>query len=351
MAQQAEQHSPGLPHYLEAGQSLSDGAYTVEHLISQGGFACIYRAYDKMGRTVAIKEFFQGDCCLRTDEGDVAPIASRQALFDRLLHVCRTESEILAGLDHPNVVRSLDRFEDRGTFYMVLEFFPGADLETILTNHAGWLQPDQALQIAESLVDALDHLHGQGILHGDLSPDNVLLRDPVTPVLIDIGAADVPGKSGARPLRMVKDGYTAPELYDHKATPSIASEIHALGATLFHLLSGRPAPAASDRAEMVAAGLADPCADPSATGLFCPPAVAAAIARAMSTDPAERFASAADFRQALDETIETYPEIGPQFLTGAQKPPPLMPTTNQLKENDCADGAGTHEKGASEPCR
>lgn len=146
------------PRVLAPGSALAAGGYTIGQLISRGGFACVYRARDREGRAVAIKEFFQDDCCNRLGDGTVVTRGQLHALRQRLIRVARAEAAILAALDHPNILRLIDRFEERGTVCMVTEFFPGADLDDILAHHPGWLRPAQVVAIGRTLADTVAHL-------------------------------------------------------------------------------------------------------------------------------------------------------------------------------------------------
>jgi len=222
---------------------LGRGKYCIESAICSGGFGIVYRAYDKSCAEFAIKEFYVEGLSYRAPDGSVVSPPSYAAEIAELQLLFSEEGWWPGLLSHPNILRVLDYFEENGTGYIVLEYIEGADLQDIMENHPGWLRPGQIVKIAGILGGGLHYLHMNGVVHGDVSPDNVIMRGVLDPVLIDFGSSlfsDEGGPVNRAPakLRAVKDGYSPPELYDRYAFPTAASDIYSLGATLHHMVVG-----------------------------------------------------------------------------------------------------------------
>jgi len=164
---------------LPPGTMLRRGKYRIETAICSGGFGIVYRARDKNGAIFAIKEFFVDGFSIRGDDG---PVFSPPDYADEI-------QELMLLLSHPNVLRVLGYFEENNTGYIVLEYIAGADLQDIMEHHPDWLEPRQIVQIASILCDGLQYLHLNGVVHGDIAPDNVIMRGSTDPVLIDFGSS------------------------------------------------------------------------------------------------------------------------------------------------------------------
>jgi serine/threonine protein kinase len=287
---------------LAPGALLKRGAYQIESTICSGGFGIVYRALSKSGKVVALKEFFVENLSTRNTDNSVGIPSHRAAEIGELYNLFCEEGWWPGLLSHPNVMRSFEFFEDNATGYIVLEFINGADLHDIVANQPDWLEPRQIIEIAARLSDGLAYLHRNGVVHGDIAPDNILMRGPVDPVLIDFGSSlfGDEGEIEARPparLRAVKDGYSAPEIYDQKIHPSPASDIYSLGATLHFMIDGSPP----------ARKLTDPETKVSASqGLVnregLPEEFLVGIASALSPEPQER-PTATDFADICKTTF------------------------------------------------
>ena len=253
--------------------------YIVLQRIAQGGMGAVYRVSDQRlaNKVWALKEM--GLSHIPTSER-----AEAIAAFQR-------EAELLATLNHPNLPRVADVFEEGGRQYMVMEFIDGQTLLEILESTSGFLAEDRVLAWAEQLCDALEYLHSQDppIIYRDLKPGNVMeVRGSTTVKLIDFGIARF-YKSGKKHDTMFigTDGYAPPEQYG-KAQTDVRSDVYALGATLHHLLTKR---------------------DPQTTPFKFPAVrsinkkvsreVSAAIATAVRVKPQDRFQSVTEFKVAL----------------------------------------------------
>lgn len=262
----------------------------VERLIGQryrplerravGGMATLWRARDeRTGEVVAVKRIHP---FLVTD-----PAARRRLV---------REATTLRTVDHPAIVRPREVIDDPDDPALVMDYAGGRSLEERLAGD-GPLDPEEAAAIAGTIADALSVVHEAGIVHRDIKPANILVEDSGAVHLVDFGIAslDTGGDLTLTAPRTVIGTlrYTAPErLVGAATTPR--SDVWALGAVLYEMLTGRPAIPGDDAAAM----LSGPRNAPTDTSAL-PPWLATIVGRAMSTDPAERYPTAAAFRDAL----------------------------------------------------
>jgi len=246
---------------LEAGHQLMHGQYTIEAFLNAGGFGITYRAKDSLDRMVVIKECFPGSFCRRTTTSVHARSRAHQRELASIVRLFVEEARSLARLDHPNIVGVHQVFEENNTAYMALDFVEGRDLLDIIENPEDSLEPDQIEKILRKLLDAVSFIHEQGVLHRDISPDNILLQPNMEPILIDFGAAREEAGKQSRILsamRVVKDGYSPQEFYISGAIQGQFSDLYALGATFYHLITGDLPANSQSRLAAVAAGEGDP---------------------------------------------------------------------------------------------
>ncbi|OYX23550.1 MAG: hypothetical protein B7Z10_10925 [Rhodobacterales bacterium 32-66-7] len=300
-------------HELPAGTSLLNGAYRITGTLSRGGFGIIYLAKDALERMVVLKEFPTG-LCVR-DGATVKPTrAGIGSRFDLVLRCFLNEAQVLAMLSHPSIVRVHQVFEENGTTYAAMDHLPGTDLLEVIETQPRRLQPAEIITLARKLIGTVGHLHRSGLLHCDISPDNVILTPAGEPVLIDFGAAravaPLAGQTYVGP-RVAKDGYSPPEQYLPGANLGRSSDLYALAASLHHLISGALPEPAERRLAARNAGRADPCValaklrpdgGTMARAGF-PAGFLESIDRAMAVEPAARFASADDWLAALTPRV------------------------------------------------
>lgn len=278
---------------------LHDGAYRLGEVLGRGGFGLTYRAFDVRGqREVAIKECFPAHC---TRDGrnvvgaDFAGCASLEA-FRRGFHLQATR---LQNLSHPAIVTLFDVFDENQTTYLVMALLEGPTQLQFLEER-GALSPSIALEQIEHLAGALEAIHDAGYLHLDIKPENVILVAGA-PVLVDfdlLAARDKPDFD-TRPLSLATQigtpGYAPLEQYAQHAALCPATDVYALGATFYHLLSGQAPLSAVDRA----AGVALP-----ALTQFQPhlePHLGQAIECALALQTPERPQSIEEWRELLSE--------------------------------------------------
>jgi eukaryotic-like serine/threonine-protein kinase len=207
---------------LLQGQIINNRFRTVK-LLGQGGYGAVYRAWDTvLNRHCALKENLE-----------TSPEAQRQFI---------RETRILANLNHPNLPRVTDHFVIPGQGqYLVMDFIEGDDLQKMLDDHPGSPLPEsQVLHWIEQVCDALEYLHSQNIIHRDIKPANIRITPQGDAILVDFGIAKVYDSQmkTAVGARAVTPGFSPPEQYGQGSTDS-RSDIYALGATLYNLLTAQ----------------------------------------------------------------------------------------------------------------
>ena len=246
---------------LPPGTTLCDGQYTIDKYLNSGGFGITYLARDSLDRRVVIKECFPNAICCRAGDDVRLRSQSFDMDFGRAVELFQKEARALAQLQHPNIVGVHQIFLSNGTAYMALDFVEGTDLFELLIHKPEVLRPAAVQELSVLLLRALSYVHKNGILHRDISPDNILLDMTGAPVLIDFGAARQSATQASRILsrvHTVKDGYSPHEFYIAGSAQSPSSDLYALAATFVHLIEGHPPPNSSLRLAAVAEQKPDP---------------------------------------------------------------------------------------------
>jgi class 3 adenylate cyclase/streptogramin lyase len=272
------------PAELAPGETL--GGYEIESLAGRGGMGVVYRARDRqLGRAVAVK------------------IISSSFARDRgFRERFQRESRLAAHIEHPNVIPVYRAGEDNGRLYIAMRYVEGTDLARVITG-AGALDPERTARLLVQVAYALDAAHARGLVHRDVKPGNVLIggeSGEERVYLTDFGLSLERGAASGltRTGQWVgTPAYAAPEQI-RAASVDARTDVYALGAVLFHCLTGTVPFAAASEFEMLAAHLGAPPPRPSAS-LGVPRAFDAVVAKAMAKDPAARHKSAGDLGRAI----------------------------------------------------
>lgn len=275
-------------------QTLLKERYLIAGPIGQGGMGAVYRAEDTLlaGRICAVKEIAPDP---DLDDDDV--LTQRQEQF-------RQEASVLARLDHPNLPKVSDYFTQEGREYLVMDYVPGHNLRELLEAALArdeLLDEAQVLDWANQLCGALAYLHNQDppVLHRDIKPSNIKMMPSGLLKLVDFGLVKLLTSDEARTITVVQGqgtaAYTPLEQYggDDSHTDT-RTDVYALGATLYHLLTGRPPVTARER--FLRPGALIP---PRELNPRISPGVEAAILQALTLHPDGRPADVSVFGEAL----------------------------------------------------
>jgi len=234
---------------LQRGSILND-RYIIGANIGSGGFGNVYKAFDtKLESVVAIKEYYPRNLVNRDlDNQNVIVVSARnrnefeygkQRLLQEARNIARFSS-------YKNIVNVFEYFEEHHTSYMVMEYLNGDPLDVLLEENEGVLDEEAVRMIGSSICDALAPLHKEGIIHRDISPDNIYMCSTQVITLFDFGSAEFPDGENELP-KIVKQGYAPPEQYETDSKQGPWTDIYALGATLYRLLVGEKPMVSTDR--------------------------------------------------------------------------------------------------------
>ncbi len=289
---------------LPPGTKLLHGQYVIERYLNSGGFGTTYLAKDSLHRQVVIKECYPESICGRSSSAVRVRSRSHETAFRKIVDLFIEEARKLARLSHPNIVGVHQVFEDNETAYMALDFVEGRDLQEIIESSRTF-KPEVFEDIVVKLLDAVEFIHNEGILHRDISPDNILLSTRNEPVLIDFGAARETVSRATRYLggmQAVKDGYSPQEFYVADADQGPSSDLYALGASLYHVMTKNIPPHAQARLAAVASRGDDPYISIKTLVSGYSEPFLDSIDRVLNVLPKDRIQTAAEWRGLLTQS-------------------------------------------------
>jgi serine/threonine protein kinase len=258
---------------LKTGNVLNS-RYRIVSLLGKGGFGAVYKAWDvSLRKQCSVKQNFE-----------ISPEAEREAV-------------ILADLDDPHLPRVTDHFTVPGEGqYLVMDYIEGEDLQAKINDGGGPLPEDQVLPWIEQVCDALDYLHSQHppIIHRDIKPANIRITSQGQAFLVDFGIAKIynPNLKTTIGARAFTPGYSPPEQYGRGSTDP-RTDIYALGATLYSLLTGLEPVESTQRFG------ADPLIPADRVNPHISPQIPAILHKSMQLDPSKRFQNVVDLKAVL----------------------------------------------------
>ncbi len=280
--------------------TIVGGRYTIQSEVGRGGMGNVYRARDeRLGREVALKVL----------RADLAADAAERARFIR-------EGQIAGQIVHPNVVRTYDAGDDPVGPYLVQELLTGQTLDRRIP-----FPPRQAAGILRGIAAALEYIHSRGFVHCDVKPQNILLRDNGTPVLLDFGIARAEG--AAATALIATPHYLAPERAKG-AAPSAASDLYALGIVLYQTVAGTPPFDASDVHAIIQQHVNEPV-PPLAGGEPLLPVLNRVIVRLTAKRPEDRYHSAGAVQEDLEAIERNTFHAQPTVALGVPRQTPSVP--------------------------
>ncbi|NJP04657.1 MAG: serine/threonine protein kinase, partial [Chloroflexaceae bacterium] len=262
--------------------TLIANRYEIVRHIAGGGMGSVYEARDnRLKHTVALKQLVLTD-------------PNARKAFER-------EATILAPLRHPGLPNVSDYFDDPFGLFLVMEYIPGDDLGHLLNQRNQPFALAQVLQWADQLFDALIYLHQRGIVHRDIKPQNLKLTAEGTIILLDFGISK---QTAGSSMMAATPGFAPMEQMQGSGTDA-RSDLYALSATLYCLLSGRGLEGSITRLSAMALQQADPLPPLHSVNPLVPPAVSTVIMQGLAVHAHHRPASAAAMRRMLQQAAQT----------------------------------------------
>ena len=293
--QNPQENDPDVRHLQDALR----GKYIVQKPLGEGGFGRVFLAeHSGLGQKHVIK-LLSADSSRSTD--------IRNRFFQ--------EAQLIARLNHPNIVHIMDVAEYLGRPYYIMKYLNGGSLEDLLQKEKK-LSTEKALEITSKILSALSEVHSKGIIHRDLKPNNVLLDESGEPILIDFGIARVEEGSKAKTGTGFSIGtpvYMSPEQLDAKPI-SLTTDIYSMGIMLYELLTGKP-PFEGSMSSLITQH--NTARLPSVSGKIdnskLADGIQALLQKACAKEPSARYSSAKEMREAVLGLIQAKPKPNPEW--------------------------------------
>ncbi len=286
-----------IPMVLPIGSILL-GKYVIGKTLGKGGFGVTYLAYSiKDNKNVAIKEYLPdnishrntGDTFVTTFKG-VKEEAFKSGL-EKFFEEAKTLSKFK---DHPNIINVQEFFYENNTAYFAMDYIEGVDLKRYISKKGGRLNENETIKIILPLMDSLIAVHGAGLLHRDISPDNIYIANSGTVKLLDFGSArQVLGEQSKSLSVVLKPGFAPIEQYQTRGNQGPWTDVYSLAATIYYCLTGQIPEASMNRIDD------DNLQSLAQNGVEVSTEVEKAIAKALSVRPANRFQSIIEFKSAI----------------------------------------------------
>lgn len=337
---------------LPAGYLLKDGRYSVVESIGRGGFGITYRATDEtLGRAVAIKEFFMAGS--HRTGATVGPPQGLEQEFTERRNRIRDEARTLAQFKHPAIVTVHDVFEENSTIYVVMELLEGRTLGELITQAGGPLPEEQVVTYVREIGAALDAVHAKTLLHRDIKPDNVIIMSDGHAALVDFGTArEFDLAQSSLMSRVLTPGYAPVEQYTARGRFGPPTDVYALGATMYHAVTGRAPTPSLDRFT------GQELTPPHEINDALTRAVSDTIVWAMSLESEDRPQTAGEFVAALSAASPTLPDPASTRIVEVddgdatipiEAPAPQMPVEEVTATPTTTVGAGKAPAVAAAP--
>lgn len=306
---------------LEMGEILA-GKYLIGKTLGRGGFGVTYLGYDiNNKRRIAIKEYLPDGLATRQIGQNTLTIYSgeKETIFKTGAQRFFDEAKMVSHFNgNPNIISVYEFFHENNTSYYVMEYIEGMDFKKYIANNGGKITIDKAVEIMIPIIDALAIVHSGGILHRDISPDNIYISNNGNVKLLDFGAArQVLGEQSKGLSIVLKQGFTPFEQYQSKGNFGPWSDIYALGATFYYAITGVVPEYVMDRVEK------DQLKFPSQLGVKINSELERVIMRSLSLKAENRQQSMNEFKSDFLKAI-----MPQQFDTRGSKPTHSQVQTN-----------------------
>lgn len=291
---------PGAPakeaYHLAPGTVIGD-RYRLGNVIGFGGFGITYKAWDtQLDTLVAIKEYYPVGAVNRTPDSSKLIFLSDRGRreFEMGLERFIDEARNMAQFNsHPNIVNVYGYIEENNTAYIVMEYLDGSTLGDYMRENGEKLAVDKSVKIVLGIINALKEAHKHNIIHRDISPDNIFLCNNGDIKLIDFGAARFTADNTENLTIILKPGFSPAEQYDKTGKQGPWTDIYALGATMYYMITGTQPDESTNRK------IKDIVKDPIEIDPSIPQNISNAVMRAMAVDQHLRFPNVSEFEKAL----------------------------------------------------
>lgn len=304
--------------YLKPGTILQN-KFFVGNAIGKGGFGNTYVGWNEVLQCkVAIKEYFPTNLTARGADGTTVTITSSdtQGYFRSGLNQFLEEARNVASLqDVKGVVQIYSFFEENGTGYIVMEFLEGMDVKQILRERGNRVDYEWARRVILTVLHTLREVHNRGILHRDIAPDNIFVTNEGVIKLIDFGAAKSAAAGERQRAIVLKSGYAPIEQYTRTMEQGPYTDLYAVSALFYRMLTGVKPPSAPDRMRL------DRMESLSAKGIRIPESAEMAITMCLYLDPEYRLQTVDEFMEALDGK-DFQPVYEPEWILPQEEEPP-----------------------------
>lgn len=290
------------PYHLYPGTVLND-RYIIGQVLGFGGFGITYKAWDKNLNTVmAIKEYYPSGLVNRVPDTKKVILftGNRRKEYNHGLMRFLDEARSMAKFSsHKNIINIFEYFEENNTAYIVMEFLDGVTLGEFLKENR--MDTESCLDVIREICTALKDVHKVGIVHRDISPDNIFLCTNGVIKLIDFGAARFSSEEEQQRTIILKPGFAPPEQYESVNIRGPWTDIYALGATMYYMLTGVKPEESTNRK------VSDTLPAPHEVDGNIPEYVSNTVMQAMAIHKHMRFASIVDLEKALNQEKKVLP--------------------------------------------
>ncbi len=317
------------PHQLPT-QTILNGKYLVGRVLGEGGFGITYLGWDiNLDMKVAIKEYYPSGFVSRetTFTTTVTPFAGdkREAYLGGLTRFVGEAKSLAKFYSLPGIVSVKDFFKENGTAYIVMEYVDGITLKQHLKELGGKLPAGLVFDMVKPLMKSLGQMHAAGIIHRDISPDNIMITSEGNIKLLDFGAARNISTDGAKSLSvLLKPGYAPEEQYRSRGSQGPWTDVYALSATIYKAMTGETPPESMERMHE------DILVPPSKLGVDLNEVQENTILRGLAILQKDRYQSVEDFYDALfSSSHDTTKSIGATMVIEKEELMEAKPNTSE----------------------
>lgn len=286
-------------YHLYPGVGLYNNRYVIGTCIGFGGFGITYKAWDNVLETVvAVKEYYPTGLVQRVPGKPQVIIytgESKEEYMQGLERFLDEAKNMAKFVDNPNIVHVDAFFEENNAAYLVMEYLPGMTLKSYLKSKGGRIGCEEVIPIADAVITALKEIHAGGIIHRDISPDNIMLCNDGRIKLLDFGAARFSDADQERTRSIIlKPGFAPPEQYQAKSKQGPWTDIYALCATVYRAITGVLPDESVNRV------IEDTVQSPIQIYSDIPERISNTVMKGMSIYPEIRFSNVDELKKALD---------------------------------------------------